>query len=168
MGLCPITEANLGDGVFNGPQFIGANGTYGIGSDSNLNISLSEELRTLEYSQRLFHRERNVLANGIGSTGESIYLSAAKGGAQALSRACGNISVGQLADLVAIDSHNPALCALSQDQILDGLVFAAKDHVVRDVWSAGRHVVNAGQHVNETQITERFRKTLLDLKDRLG
>ena len=109
-----------------------------------------------------------MLVNGIGSTGESIYLSAAKGGAQALGRACGTISVGQLADLLAIDSHNPALYALSQDQILDGMVFAAKDHVVRDVWSAGRHVVNAGQHVNETQITERFRKTLLDLKDRLG
>ena len=75
--------------------------------------------------------------------------------------------MGQLADLLAIDSHNPALCALSQDQILDGMVFAAKDHVVRGVWSAGRHVVHAGQHINETRITERFRKTLLDLKGRL-
>ena len=103
-----------------------------------------------------------MLANGIGSTEESIYLSAAKGRSQALGRACGNISVGQLADLTAIDSHNLALCALSHDQILDGLVFAAKDHVVRDVWSAGRHVVHAGQHVNETQVKERFRKTLLD------
>ena len=167
VGLCPITEANLGDGVFKGSQFISANGTYGVGSDSNINISLIEELRTLEYSQRLFHKERNVMVNGIGSTGEAIYLSAAKGGAQALGRACGSIDVGQLADLVAIDSYDAAICALSRDQILDGLVFAAKDRAVRDVWSAGRHMVRAGHHVNEKRITERFRATVLNLKDRL-
>ena len=108
-----------------------------------------------------------MMLNGVGSTEESIDLSAAKGGAQALGRACGSIDVGQLADLVAIDSHGPNLCALSEDQILDGLIFAAKDQAVRDVWSAGRHVVRAAHHMNETQITERFRQTLLDLKDHM-
>ncbi|HAU22191.1 MAG TPA: formimidoylglutamate deiminase [Erythrobacter sp.] len=152
-GLCPTTEANLGDGIFNGPEFVAAGGHYGVGSDSNINISLTEELRTLEYSQRLSRKERNVMTKGAGSTGEALYLSAAKGGARALGRACGAIAVGQLADLVAIDRNDPALFALSDEQLLDGLVFAAKDQVVSDLWSAGRHMVREGRHINGPQIT---------------
>jgi formimidoylglutamate deiminase len=167
VGLCPITEANLGDGIFNGSAFVAAGGQYGVGSDSNINISLTEELRTLEYSQRLSQRERNVMTKGAGSTGEALYLSAAKGGARALGRACGAIAVGQLADLVAIDRNDPALFALSDEQLLDGLVFAAKDQVVSDLWSAGRHMVREGHHINGPQITARYRQCVHDLKDRL-
>ena len=162
-GLCPVTEANLGDGPFNGPGFIGAGGSFGVGSDSNILISLTEELRTLEYSQRLRDLARNVMVVGEGSVGETLYSSAAKGGAQALARGSGQIGEGELADLVAIDSSDAALCTLKTDQLLDGLVFAARDHVVTDVWSAGRHMVQAGSHVARDQILPAYRKAMSDL-----
>ncbi len=167
-GLCPITEANLGDGIFNGTKFLKADGSFGVGSDSNVNISLAEELRTLEYSQRLLHKERNMMVNGIGSIGESLYLGAASGGAKALGRPCGTISVGRLADLVAIDSSDPSLCALSNDQLLDGFTFAAKDNVITDLWSSGRHQVRDGRHISEEYIKNLFRKTVSDLRSRLN
>jgi formimidoylglutamate deiminase len=162
-GLCPITEANLGDGPFNGPAFLNAGGALGVGSDSNVNISLTEELRTLEYSQRLRDVARNVMVIGEGSIGSTIYKSAARGGAQALDRNSGEIARGKLADLVAIDSTAPALCALTPDQLLDGLVFAAKDNVVTDVWSAGRHAVKDGQHIQRQHITKNYRAAIAQL-----
>ncbi|MGB0853610.1 MAG: formimidoylglutamate deiminase [Pikeienuella sp.] len=162
-GLCPITEANLGDGPFNGPAFLEAGGAFGVGSDSNVNISLTEELRTLEYSQRLRDFARNVLVVGEGSVGATLYTGAARGGAQALARDAGEIAVGRLADLVAIDSQDPTLCALSQDQLLDGLVFAAKDNVVTDLWSAGRHQVESGRHRGRKAIIARYRSAISDL-----
>ncbi|MCB2132069.1 MAG: formimidoylglutamate deiminase, partial [Rhodobacteraceae bacterium] len=119
-GLCPITEANLGDGPFNGPQWIAAGGAFGLGSDSNVRISLTEELRTLEYSQRLRDLARNVMVPGAGSVGAFLYDGAARGGARALGRDAGEIAAGRLADLMAVDTGHPTLCALSEGQILDG------------------------------------------------
>ena len=162
-GLCPITEANLGDGPFNGPNFLAAGGAYGVGSDSNVNISMTEELRTLEYSQRLRDLARNVMVVGEGSVGHTLYTGAAKGGAQALGRDAGEIAAGQLADLVAIDSTDPALCALGRGQLLDGLVFAAKDRVITDLWSAGRHCVTDGKHLSRDSILTRYRRAMSDL-----
>jgi formiminoglutamate deiminase len=162
-GLCPVTEANLGDGPFNGPTYLNAGGTFGIGSDSNVLISLTEELRTLEYSQRLRDVARNVMVVGEGSVGDTLYTGAAKGGAQALGRGAGEISVGGLADLVAIDSTAPSLCALRQDQLLDGLVFASKDNVVTDLWSAGRHAVQQGRHVKRDEIIGAYRLAMQSL-----
>ncbi len=156
-GLCPITEANLGDGAFNGPAYLAAGGRFGIGSDSNVNISLSEELRLLEYSQRLRDGGRNLLIPGEGSVGAFLYQSAAEGGAQALGRAAGCIAPGRLADLVAVDGESPALCALSRDRLLDGFVFAAKDSVVSDVWAAGRHMVRGGRHIDRETVFARYR-----------
>ena len=162
-GLCPITEANLGDGPFNGPAYLANGGAFGIGSDSNVNISLTEELRTLEYSQRLRDLARNVLVKDEGSVGQTLYLGAAHGGARALGRNSGSIAVGRLADLVAIDGAAPALCALEQHQILDGLVFAAKDSVVTDVWAAGRHNVQNRRHISRERIIVEYRKAMTDL-----
>ncbi len=162
-GLCPITEANLGDGPFNGPGWLAAGGSFGIGSDSNVRIALGEELRTLEYSQRLRDLARNVLVVGEGSVGQALYLGAAAGGARALGRASGAIAQGQFADLVAIDQNHPSLCALPLHQILDGLVFAAPDGIVTDLWSAGRHRVRAGRHVAHDAITAAYRKALRGL-----
>lgn len=156
-GLCPVTEANLGDGPFNGPAFVAAGGRFGIGSDSNVNISLTEELRLLEYSQRLRDGRRNVMIPGEGSVGAFLYTSAARGGAGALGRASGELAEGNLADLVAIDSEALALCALPPEHLLDGLVFAARDTVVTDVWSAGRHAVQAGRHVDRDRIFASYR-----------
>jgi formimidoylglutamate deiminase len=156
-GLCPITEANLGDGPFNGPVYLSAGGAFGIGSDSNVQIALSGELRTLEYSQRLRDLARNVMVVGEGSVGRTLYTGAARGSAQALGRNVGDIGIGRLADLVAIDSTAPALCALNQCQLLDGVVFAANDTVVTDVWSAGRHAVRGGRHVDRDRIIAAYR-----------
>lgn len=162
-GLCPITEANLGDGPFNGPQWLAAGGAFGIGSDSNVRISLTEELRTLEYSQRLRDIARNVMVPGEGSVGQTLYLGAAKGGAQALGRIAGQIAPGMLADLTAIDLTHPSLCALGPAQILDGLAFAAPDTVVTDLWSAGRHQVRSGRHIHRESIIDGWRKAVSGL-----
>jgi formimidoylglutamate deiminase len=162
-GLCPITEANLGDGPFNGPQWIAANGRFGVGSDSNVRISLTEELRTLEYSQRLRDLSRNVLVPEHGSIGAFLYTEAAKGGARALGRDAGVIAEGKLADLVAIDSQHVSLCGLKDEQLLDGLCFAASDAIVTDVWSAGRHQVRGGVHLAREKIASRYRKVLKEL-----
>jgi formimidoylglutamate deiminase len=162
-GLCPITESNLGDGPFNGPAFLKAGGVFGLGSDSNVNISLTEELRTLEYSQRLRDLARNIWVVGEGSVGKTLYCGAAKGGAQALHRNAGDIATGKLADLVAINSTASSLCALNPDQILDGLVFAAKDNVVTDVWSAGRHAVRQGHHSHRQHIIRDYQAAVAQL-----
>ena len=164
-GLCSITEANLGDGPFNGPGWLAAGGAFGIGSDSNVRISLTEELRTLEYSQRLRDIARNVMVAKEGSGGQCLYVGAALGGAQALGRKSGQIAVGNLADLTAIDLSHPTLCALAPDQVLDGLAFAAPDAVVTDLWSAGRHRVKDGRHVNREQIIAGWRKAVKGLID---
>ena len=164
-GLCSITEANLGDGPFNGPGWLAAGGAFGIGSDSNVRISLTEELRTLEYSQRLRDIARNVMVEKDGSVGQFLYVGAALGGAQALGRKSGQIAVGNLADLTAIDLSHPTLCALAPDQVLDGLAFAAPDAVVTDLWSAGRHQVKDGRHIHREQIIAGWRKAVKGLID---
>src|SRR5690606_4661369 len=165
-GLCPITEANLGDGVFNGPGFLAAGGAFGIGSDSNIRICLAEELRMLEYSQRLTHRARNLLAAPGASVGHTLYTGALAGGAQALARDCGTIAPGALADLLAIDREHASLAQLAPDQFLDGWVFAADDRVVREVWSAGRHVVRDGRHVARDSIEDGYRRAMAGIMAR--
>ena len=162
-GLCPITEANLGDGPFNGPAYLNAGGRFGLGSDSNVRISLTEEFRTLEYSQRLRDLRRNVMVQGEGSVGKALYLGAAQGGAQALNRKAGKIAVGNLADLVAINSGHQSLCGLSSDQLFDGLCFAADDSSVTDVWCAGRHMVQDSEHIHRTQIMRHYKSTMVEL-----
>lgn len=166
-GLCPVTEANLGDGTFRARQYLAQGGRFGVGSDSNIRISLSEELRQLEYSQRLVHRARNVLAGTGGSTGETLYLNAAQGGARALARNAGALEKGRLADMIAIDATHTALCGPGRHQLLDGWIFAADDRVVTDVWSAGRHCVQNGRHIGRQPIERRYRRTMADLRDRI-
>lgn len=157
-GLCPITEANLGDGIFDGPRFLAAGGAFGVGSDSNVRVSLSEELRTLEYSQRLRDRARNVLLDGDGSTGGALYRAALAGGVRALGRDSGAIAAGRFADLVAVDGDHLAFHGLQGDSLLDAWIFAADDRVVSDVWSAGRRCVSGGRHARREQIVERYRR----------
>ncbi len=162
-GLCPITEANLGDGPFDGPAYLDGGGRFGVGTDSNVRISMFEELRMLEYSQRLLHLSRNVMVRGAGSVGKTLYLGAAQGGAQVLGRTSGAIAVGNLADLMAVDSAHPQLCGLSPDQLFDGLCFAAGSEVVTDVWSAGRYMVRGGRHIRRDRIVVDYQATMADL-----
>ncbi|WP_136659308.1 formimidoylglutamate deiminase [Nitratireductor sp. XY-223] len=162
-GLCPITEANLGDGTFNARDFVAENGGFGVGSDSNVRISLSGELSQLEYSQRLRHKARNVLSGKGVSTGRNLFLRAAEGGARAIGRDSGALEAGRLADIVALDAGHLSLCGLRDDQILDGWIFAADDRVVSDVWSAGRHCVINGRHVRRDAVERRYRSAMAEL-----
>lgn len=164
-GLCPITESSLGDGIFDGVRYLNAGGVIGVGSDSNIRISLSEELRTLEYSQRLRDNSRAALATEQKSTARRIYDAAAKGGAQAAGRDAGRIEVGALADLMALDGSAVDLIGRTGDTILDTYIFAGDDRMVRDVWSAGRHVVTGGRHIAHDAIISRYRKVMEQLKE---
>lgn len=158
-GLCPVTEANLGDGIFNGVDYLSAGGHFGIGSDSNIRISTGEELRQFEYSQRLKHRGRAVLAEPGGSVGRRLYGNALAGGARALGRDSGAMEPGKWADLVALDTG--ALSGSGRgDGLIDGFVFTADSRAVTDVWSAGRHRVQAGRHVARAAIEARYARTL--------
>lgn len=166
-GLCPITESNLGDGIFSGVDFIRAGGRFGVGSDSNIRISLTEELRTLEYSQRLRDRSRAALAEDGGSTGRAVFEKAATGGAQAIRRPAGVIAPGLWADLTALDADGLNLADKSGDAILDAWIFAGDDRAVTDVWAAGRHLVAGGRHVARDAVEADYRRVMRGLEDRL-
>lgn len=165
-GLCPITESSLGDGIFNGVDYLAADGRLGIGSDSNIRISLSEELRTLEYSQRLRDRCRATVATPDRSTGRVLYDAVLAGGAQAAGRASGALAPGLWADLLALDASALDLEGCKGDSCLDTWIFAGDDRMVSDVWSAGRHLVKQGQHVDADGIRARYRATMKGLRQR--
>lgn len=151
-GLCPVTEANLGDGTFPAADFLAAGGRFGVGSDSNVLIGLPDELRQLEYSQRLAHRARNVLATPGGSTGRALFDGALSGGAAALGAASG-IATGQAADFVSLKARHGL--ELEGDALLDGWIFA-NAAVVDCVWVNGRKRVEAGRHAEREAIGRRF------------
>ncbi|MNU66448.1 8-oxoguanine deaminase [compost metagenome] len=155
-GLCPITEANLGDGTFAAPAFLAKGGRFGVGSDSNVLISLSGELRQLEYSQRLAHRARNVIAAPNRSTGRRLFDAAIYGGAQALATKAGLVA-GAPADIVALDTGNASY--LAEDSLLDNWIFGG-DVTVDSVWAAGNKKVVNGRHVARDKIRKHFAKTM--------
>jgi formiminoglutamate deiminase len=159
-GLCPITEANLGDGIFPAADFLQAGGCFGVGSDSNVLIDAAEELRLLEYGQRLAQRSRNVLPETEGQhTGAHIYHAALNGGAQALGLSQPGLSVGSAADIVCLKSNHPALWNRGGDALLDSWIFAARD-AVDHVWRRGIKVVSGGRHFARDAIAERYRTAL--------
>ena len=159
-GLCPITEANLGDGVFAGVDFHDYGGVYGVGSDSNVEIDAPGELRLFEYGQRLFHRGRNLMAGAEGaSTGEALYRAALAGGAQALGQAVGAIAIGQRADFVVLDIMNPAFGS-NPDTWLDSYIFNAGRKAISTVMTGGTIQVDHGRHKARDAVVARFRQTL--------
>ena len=162
-GLCPITEASLGDGIFEAPRFLEAGGRLGVGSDSNIRISLAEELRTLEYGQRLRDHKRNRLGRSGISTGRALFDHVRRGAVQALGLRAGGLGARAAADMVILDAAHPALAGRSGDTILDGWIFAAGDGVVRDVFAAGRRVVREGRHVAREALLARFTATMAAL-----
>jgi formiminoglutamate deiminase len=166
-GLCPITESNLGDGIFNGTIWKDAGGRFGFGSDSNIRISLVEELRTLEYSQRLRDTARAVLAEPGRSTGRVIYEAGLDGGSTAAGRETGAIAADLWADLCAVSLDNPVLFGRKGDERLDSLIFAGGDGLVRDVWAAGRHVVRDGRHVDHDRILADYLACISRLQERM-
>ena len=160
-GLCPITEANLGDGLFPARDY--ADGAWGVGSDSNVLIDAAEELRLYEYGQRLFHRGRNMLAPAPGtSTGAALFGSALAGGATALGTPAG-IAVGHSADLVTLPADHPCLIGRSDDALIDGWLFAAGRGAIDCVWRHGVKLVSGGRHHAREAIVHRYRAALSGL-----
>ncbi|NKB77125.1 MAG: formimidoylglutamate deiminase [Gammaproteobacteria bacterium] len=164
-GLCPTTEGNLGDGFFNATQYIEAGGKLGIGSDSHISTSPTEELRWFEYGQRLVHRSRNQLSGGFNrSTGRNLFDIAVSGGAQACGHNSGAIEVGKRADFVVLDTEHPLLCERQEDELLDSWIFSGNENPVRDVYVGGKRVIDNGHHANEDKIQQQFRSTLKTLR----
>lgn len=162
-GLCPITEANLGDGVFPTARFLALGGRMGVGTDSNVLIDAAEELRALEYAQRLTKRARCVLGDvSTPSVGRRLFDAACSGGAQALG-AMGGLAPGNRADIVALNASHPAFSARSGDLTLDSWLFVAKSGAIDTVWRAGVKVVSDGRHRNADAVAARYQATLTRL-----
>ena len=160
-GLCPTTEANLGDGLFSLGPYLDAGGRFGIGSDSHITVDAAAELRLLEYGQRLALKSRAVVRDAGGpSVGAALVRLALAGGSQALGRQVGAIAPGHRADLIVLDPDHPALLGRTGDTLLDAWIFAAASPAVRDVLVGGRWVVRDGRHPDETAILGAYRDAI--------
>ncbi|CEG59815.1 formimidoylglutamate deiminase [Legionella micdadei] len=160
-GLCPITEANLGDGLFNLPEYIREKGKWGIGTDSNISVSIVDELRMLEYGQRLIHHERAITKTPTEpSVGTVLYQQALLGGTRALGRPAGSIEIGNRADFIILDTQNPSLLFKSNSLILDAMIFAGNANPVRHVIAGGQHVVKNFRHIAEDEVLKAYTNTI--------
>ncbi|MFC5551729.1 formimidoylglutamate deiminase [Massilia aerilata] len=160
-GLCPTTEANLGDGLFPLAPYIAAGGVFGIGSDSHVSQSAVEELRWLEYGQRLAQQQRNIAVDdgedkGGRDVGTYLWRQALRGGAQASGRAVGSLAAGRRADLLVLDSAHPTLDGVDSHEVLGRFLFCGNDNLVRDVLAGGRWVVRGGRHAGQDAIARRY------------
>ncbi|HET7844520.1 MAG TPA: formimidoylglutamate deiminase [Xanthomonadales bacterium] len=160
-GLCPTTEANLGDGLFPLQRFLELGGAFGIGSDSHVGVSPLEELRWLEYGQRLASLRRNIACSAREtSVGATLFRDALVGGAQASGRRIGALAPGHRADLVVVDDALPAFAGKPESRLLDTLVFAGNDNPVRDVMVGGEWVVRDGRHRDQDRIAARYARAV--------
>jgi len=165
-GLCPTTEANLGDGLFPLESFLGQGGRFGVGSDSHVSQSAVEELRWLEYGQRLLQQRRNIAVSGSERrVGDFLWQAALQGGAQAAGRPVGALAAGKRADLIVLDDDHPNLDGIDATDVLGCFVFSGNDNLVRDVMVGGHWVVRGREHVAQPAITTRFKKTLAELRE---
>lgn len=166
-GLCPVTECNLGDGIFPAMPYLERGGRFAVGSDSNVMIDPAAELRTIEYAQRLSLRARNVLAMAEGqSTGAALYVRAVEGGTRALGQPAHGLAEGAPADIVALDTGHVSLAGRDGDRLLDSWIFAGQSGMVASVWSGGRKVVTQGRHVAADAIAARYTAVLTRLLSR--
>lgn len=159
-GLCPLTEANLGDGIFPARDFTEAGGTFGIGSDSHIRIDLAEELRLLEYSQRLSHHQRNVLSETGQSTGRFLFSHALHGGGQASGQDRSGIRIDAAADLVELNTNAPALIGRREDAVLDTWIFSGDGRLVQSVYVSANQVVSGGQALARADVDASYRHAL--------
>jgi formimidoylglutamate deiminase len=155
-GLCPITEGNLGDGIFNGRAFLDRGGNFGIGTDSNVLVDVAAELRQLEYAQRLGDRARNRMSVEGKSTGRTLFDAVVTGGTRALAVALGGLATSASADIVSLQSDHVALRDRKGDRILDGWIFAAREPAVDCVWVRGAKQVSGGRHICRDDVRKRF------------
>jgi formimidoylglutamate deiminase len=158
VGICPSTEANLGDGIFDIPRWLSHGGAWGVGSDSHATVNAAEELLLLEYGQRLNLHQRNVIASAQhAQVATAMTLHAVRGGAQAAARNVAGLVVGQQADFVVLNAQHLALEGLCAPDMLSAHVFAShRTSALDSVWVAGRHVVQAGYHALHDMATQAF------------
>lgn len=168
IGLCPQTEANLGDGIFPARPFQVQGGQFGIGTDSHIRIDLSEELRTLEYSQRLIQRSRTCLTEEDVSNGRWLFQKALAGGAQALNQPARGIDLGERADIIALDSDDPMLAGRRADRALDTWIFSGDSRQVKTVWVGGRRVVDNGRALCRDRVNASYADTARRVLERMG
>jgi len=163
-GLCLTTEANLGDGIFPAVDFLAQGGRMGIGSDSHVSLSVVEELRWLEYGQRLRDQRRNRLYGAAQPmVGRTLFDAALDGGAQALGQAIGELAVGKRADWLVLDGVDPYIATADGDNILNRWLFAGGDRQVRDVMVNGQWVVRQGRHADQEESAAAFTAVLKEL-----
>jgi formimidoylglutamate deiminase len=159
-GLCPSTEADLGDGIFPAVDYLAAGGRIGIGGDSHVGVDPFAELRLIDAAQRLTRERRNLLAKDGESSGLALFRAALAGGAQALAQPIGAISLGSRADLVVLNTDDPALVEQAPGNLLDAAIFGPGKRLVRDVMVGGRWVIGEGHHADEEAILHRYRQTM--------
>ncbi len=165
-GLCPTTEANLGDGFFNAPEYFAQQGCWAIGSDSHISIDPVEELRWLEYGMRLQTRGRNVLVSSTtANTGRNLLDGALMGGARACGRSIGSIAPGYRADFVVLDHEHPRLYGRSKDDLIDSWIFSGNSNLVRDVYIGGNKLIDNGYHADEDTVARNYRDALDQLSN---
>ncbi len=165
-GLCPTTEANLGDGLFNAVDYFKANGRWAIGSDSHISIDPVEELRWLEYGQRLNTRSRHLLVSAQNlNTGRNLLDGVLHGGALACGRKIGRIETGYRADFISLDTRQPRLYGRIQDDLIDSWIFSGNTNLVESVYVGGKKIIDQGHHTDEETIAQKFRQTLDELAD---
>jgi len=163
-GICPTTEANLGDGVFPTTEFMAENGTIAIGSDSHISVNPIEELRWLEYVQRLTKQQRAILASTEqASVGQHLWQQAAIGGAQSTNSNTGYLAIGKQADLLVLDSDKTKLFANTSQHLLDSMIFASQQNPIADVMVNGQWQIIAQQHLEQEQTSNNFAKLLTRL-----
>ncbi|MGL5386502.1 MAG: formimidoylglutamate deiminase [Serratia sp. (in: enterobacteria)] len=160
-GLCPTTEANLGDGIFPGDSYLHHQGRWGIGSDSHVSLNVVEELRWFEYGQRLRDQRRNRLTTPEQpAVADVLYQQALQGGAQACGTAIGKLAVGYRADWLVLDGDDPYLASAPEASILNRWLFAGGKEQIRDVFVAGRQVIEQGRHALQQQSSAEFLQVL--------
>lgn len=160
-GLCPTTEANLGDGIFPGDSYLHHQGRWGIGSDSHVSLNVVEELRWFEYGQRLRDQRRNRLTTPEQpAVADVLYQQALQGGAQACGTAIGKLAVGYRADWLVLDGDDPYLASAPDASILNRWLFAGGKEQIRDVYVAGRQVIEQGRHALQQQSSAEFLQVL--------
>ncbi|HEX5129276.1 MAG TPA: amidohydrolase family protein, partial [Usitatibacter sp.] len=165
IGLCPTTEANLGDGIFDFAPWFETRAPWGIGGDSHVSVSPFEELRALEYSQRLRMRVRVVASEESSpDVGANLWSAAAGGGAQAVGQPVGAIAPGLRADLVILDGEDTDFESLSAPARLGVALFSGNSNRVRDVYVGGRAVIENGRHGSEDEARHAFRVALARLR----
>ncbi|UHQ24461.1 formimidoylglutamate deiminase [Lysobacter sp. 5GHs7-4] len=166
VAICTTTEANLGDGLFPLREYLDAGGRWGVGSDSHISVSPIEELRWLEYGQRLITRRRNIaVSTELPSVGDTLMRGVAASAADSTGHAIGTLAVGEYADALVLDEDAPVFAGVRDEDALDRWMFAGNRPAVRETWVGGRRVVADGRHRDRDAVAAAYRSAMRQLME---